>query len=131
MNLKNCLLFFILQYVLTSCLSNDKPDLILSKYQINFGCVREGTQCSADIKLYNKGKRVLILNLLTTDCSCAKALVDNKIIAPKDSTVVHVLLNTSDKNGNNENFVIIQANTDTVLHYVSIVSNVIANDSNL
>ena len=123
-------LFIIISSMLVSCTFTKKPNMILSNYQIKFGEVKEGSQCSADIKLYNRGSDILNIRTITTDCSCTNALIDNKNIAPNDSTTIHLLLNTKGKNGDNENFVIIQANTDTVIHYISVLSNVITTDSN-
>ena len=117
-------LFIIISSMLVSCTFTKKPNMILSNYQIKFGEVKEGSQCSADIKLYNRGSDILNIRTITTDCSCTNALIDNKNIAPNDSTTIHVLLNTKG------NFVIIQANTDTVIHYISVLSNVITTDSN-
>lgn len=116
----------ILFSLFVSCTYTRKPNMVLSKYQLKFGNVKEGAQYSAEIKLYNRGNDILNIRTLTTDCSCTKALIDNKIIAPNDSTIIHISLNTTGKKGDNENFVIIQANTDTVIHYISVLSNVIA-----
>lgn len=131
MKYKLYIFFFValLTATSTSCSSLNTPNLILSNYHVNFGKVKEGTTCSTDIKLYNTGESTLNIRSITTDCSCTRAIINNKNIDPNDSTIIHISLNTKGKKNYNENFVIIQANTDTIIHYVSIISNTITSDS--
>ena len=47
-----------------------------------------------------------------------------RIIVPGDSTVLHFSLDTKEKIGKIENYIIIEANTDSVVHYVRLLATV-------
>lgn len=125
--IKLILLLFI-SIIAVSCSYVKKPDLKLSDYEINFGDIAEDTQAYQEAKLYNGGNDKLVVRTITTDCSCTKVKIDNKTILPNDSTTIHISFDSTGKDGPSENFIIIEANTDTVIHYIHLKSNVISKD---
>ncbi|MCM1163313.1 MAG: DUF1573 domain-containing protein [Muribaculaceae bacterium] len=122
------LIYVLAGIIAVSCSYVKKPDLKLSDYEINLGDIAEDTQAYQEAKLYNKGNDKLVLRTVTTDCSCTKVKIDNMTILPNDSTTIHISFDSTGKDGPSENFVIIEANTDTIIHYIHVVSNVISKD---
>lgn len=106
------------------CQPKKSPRLVFSKYEIDFGKVGEGTNCSTSVTIYNKGNAKLNLLNVGTDCPCTKVQVANRTIDAGDSTILHITLETKGKVGDTENFVIIQANTDSTIHYIPIIAHI-------
>lgn len=107
-----------------SCSHTESQNLVLSKYQYDFGKVKQGELCNGQVKLYNLGQKVVHISKVVGDCSCTTAFIVNRTIAKGDSTILHFTLNTKNKKGEIENFVIVEANTDSILHYVKLTANV-------
>lgn len=128
MRISKFTLITIAAFILTSCSYISKPNLVLSTHEIDFGNIDENEQGVAETKVYNKGNETLLIRAITTDCSCTQANIDNKTIAPNDSATIHIKFDSTGKDGMTENFVVIEANTDTVIHYIRVVSNVIPYD---
>lgn len=115
----------IVYSVICSCTTVNAPQLILSRYELDFGKVMEGTPCIGTVSIYNRGNELLHLQNIATDCPCTKVLVDNRNIAENDSTSLHITLETNGKLGLTENYVVIQANTDTTIHYITVRSEIV------
>lgn len=123
--MKKCVFLVCLISLLISCTTANAPQLVLSRYELDFGKVTEGTSCSGTVSVYNKGNEPLHLLNIATDCPCTKVLVDNKNIVGEDSTSLHVTLDTNGKLGPIENYVVIQANTDTTIHYITVSAEIV------
>lgn len=118
------IIVFFMCIVYSSCTKNKQKSLVLSKYECNFGKVRHGVLCADFVKLYNKGKKDIRVSRVGGDCGCTTVLIDKRIIVPGDSTVLHFSLDTKEKIGKIENYIIIEANTDSVVHYVRLLATV-------
>lgn len=123
MNIKLKFISTILPIVVTSCIPQG-PQVVFSKYVIDFGKINEGITCDTSVMLYNTGDKQLKIFSATTDCGCTKVYMNQKSLNAGDSAALHISLNTKNKSGNTENFVVIQANTDTTLHYIKVISDV-------
>jgi len=109
---------------LISCKYKKTPRLILSKYIYNFGIVEEGTVCSGFVKVYNKGNDYLHIRNFSSDCGCTKVFINKNSIAEGDSAILQFSIDTSHKLGDVEYNAVIEANTDSILHFVRLLIHV-------
>lgn len=107
-----------------SCKERKHQNLVLSKYEFNFGIVKHGDICSDCVTLYNTGNMDLHIKRVNGDCRCTTLAIDRRTIVPGDSTKLHFSLDTKEKEGDIENFIIIEANTDSVVHYVRLLATI-------
>lgn len=108
-----------------SCDRVIKPDLTLSEYSVNLGDVKEGISVSGKVKLYNKGGMDLLIKKIDTDCSCTLATIDKMKIEANDSACIYYSINTKNKLGNIENYIFIESNTDSILHFIQLNAHVL------
>ena len=110
--------------VSSSCENDTRHSLVLSKYEFEYGKVRKGTICTGSVVLYNKSKKDIHIQRVNGDCGCTYVVIDKRKITPGDSTILHFSLDTKNKKDEIENFIIIEANTDTIVHYVRLLATV-------
>lgn len=125
MNFCNICKFTIVIPFIISCDGSIKSDLILSDYCVNLGDVKEGITISGKVKLFNKGRTDLLIKRIDTDCGCTLATIDKMKIESNDSACIYYSINTTNKLGNIENFVFIESNTDSILHFIQLKANVL------
>ncbi len=66
---KSILLFlFLLPYIFSSCVK--EPTISFDKEEYDIGTVKRGEFTEKTITVYNKGKGVLNIKKITTDCHC-------------------------------------------------------------
>ena len=118
------LTFLLLLIVIISCINQTTPDLVLSDYSIQIDSVREGSVCRGEIKVWNKGEQELHISNISTDCSCTDATIDKTSICKGDTSRIYYSLNTSHKYGDIENYIFIEANTDSAFHFIQIKAHV-------
>lgn len=121
-----CLLFCLF---VMACNNDVAPRLLLSKYKYDFGAVKEGTVCTGEVTVYNRGKEDLLVRNVAADCGCTKVFIDKTKIECGDSTTLHFSIDTSHKLGEVEYNAIIEANTDSAIHFVQLFADVV-DDSN-
>ena len=121
-----CLLFCLF---VMACNNDVAPRLLVSKYKYDFGAVKEGTVCTGEVTVYNKGKEDLLVRNVAADCGCTKVFIDKTKIEGGDSTTLHFSIDTSHKLGEVEYNAIIEANTDSAIHFVQLFADVV-DDSN-
>ena len=92
--------------------------------EFEYGKVRKGTICTGSVVLYNKSKKDIHIQRVNGDCGCTYVVIDKRKITPGDSTILHFSLDTKNKKDEIENFIIIEANTDTIVHYVRLLATV-------
>lgn len=102
-----------------SC-GNGKSDLKLSSYFYDFGKIDANGLCKGEVKVINGGCAELIINKVSAGCSCTQAYVKCNIVEPKDSTVLYFTFNPKNRKGPQEEFIILEANTDSIIHILSI-----------
>jgi len=108
-----------------SCSHKNNPVLEFSEYSVDFGTVKEGTLLSTSVTVYNRGISELTIRSVRTDCSCTNATLDKRRIEAEDSATLYLSLDTHGKLGTTENYAILETNTDSVIHYISISSEVV------
>ncbi len=114
----------VLALLVVSCENETRHNLVLSRYQYNFGTVKQGDLCTGQVKVYNKGTADIHISQVKGDCGCTTVYIDRHTIVCNDSTTLHFTLDTKNKQGDIENFIIIEANTDSVVHYVQVLATV-------
>lgn len=118
------LILLLLAILLLSCSNQTTPKLVLSDYSINLGNIREGTRCKGEIKIWNDGEHELHISKISTDCSCTDATIDKPSINKGDTSLIYYTLDTTHKYGDIENYIFIEANTDSAFHFVQLKAHV-------
>lgn len=118
-------IYILLLNIIFSCSTDKKPFLKLSTYTINLGYIETDTIYEEKLTVYNMGDEDLILKETSGDCNCLSVCVENTLVHPHDSTILHLSLNTQSKgNGQIENMIFIVANTDSTSHFVQVIGYV-------
>ena len=123
-NMHNSIMCTILAVCAMACTNKADHSLVLSQYEYNFGKVKQGTLCTGNVKVYNWGNKDIRIRQVKGDCGCTTVYIDKHTIASNDSTSLHFTLDTKNKKGDIENFIIIEANTDSIIHYVQVHAKV-------
>ena len=110
---------------LMACHDDKPPRVLLSRYAFDFGEVAEGVIILDSFKVYNKGGGELYIRRVVGDCNCTTAAINKHVLPKGDSTTIHFKLDTKGKIGDVEQCVIIEANTDSTIHYIMLRANVI------
>jgi len=83
-----------------SAMSNgDFPILKLSKYNYNFGTIKEGEKKEAIIKVSNIGTSPLEIKNIRTSCGCTAALMNNKKLKPNESDNLKIIFDSKNMEG--------------------------------
>lgn len=114
----------VISFMVVACTDDARHNLVLSQYQYDFGSVKQGDLCTGHVKVYNKGIKDIHISQVKGDCGCTTVYIDRHTIVCNDSTTLHFTLDTKNKQGDIENFIIIEANTDSVVHYVQVLATV-------
>ncbi len=110
--------------IFSGCGQHQEPHLVLSSYQYDFGKVKRGKVCTGEIYVYNRGNAILKINRFHADCSCTQVSINKRHIAAGDSAILKFSLDTRNKTGEANNIIIIEANTDSLVHYAEIQATV-------
>jgi hypothetical protein len=77
----------------------DKPSIKLSKYNHNFGNVKEGEKLEALIDVKNIGTSQLNIERIKSSCGCAAALMSTKKLLPNESDKLKIVFDTKNLSG--------------------------------
>jgi len=80
-------------------LSGEFPILKLSKYNYNFGTIKEGEKKEVIIKVTNIGTDDLIIKNIRTSCGCTAALMNNKKLKPNESDLLKIKFDSKNMEG--------------------------------
>jgi hypothetical protein len=113
------LVFFI---ILTSCqnTSKKKPELELSTYIYDYGDIKNDSLYNGSAILKNTGSLLLKIDNISADCACTNLSLNKNEIQPGDTCLLSFTYNTFSKEGEQENYIFITANTDSVIHILQI-----------
>lgn len=75
-------------------------------------------------KLFNTGLNDLRIKYVNPDCTCTSFNIQDSIIAPGDSSVIEISIDTRNKQGTSVVNVVVALNTLTELYKLSAVLNV-------
>ena len=111
-------------YSLYCCDYSASPRLVLSTYHYDLGRVKHGDVYSGNIYVYNRGKDVLKIERFSSDCSCTQLSINKKHILVNDSAVLKFTFDAKNKIGETASIIILEANTDSIVHYAEIHATV-------
>ena len=92
----------------------------LSSEVIDFGVIELDTMIQAEFIITNDGDKPLYISDVNPDCSCTQFFLDEKVILPKDSTVLRLYVNTSDKFGPQQVNTLLTTNTEEKFHLLKV-----------
>lgn len=115
------LLWAIVLMIFFSCRHKEnKVELKLSTYSYDLGEIVADSIYHGVVTVINPGKSKLVINEVSTGCGCTKAFVDNNTIEPKDSSFLHFSFNPKGRQGEQDEYVILGANTDSIIHILQV-----------
>ena len=88
----------------------DKPRIVLSESEHDFGSVTEGETIKHTLTVKNNGKVPLIIERVRTSCECVIATNKDKEIQPGASSEIEVSFDTTRRPGKNSQTIVIQSN---------------------
>lgn len=111
--------------ILSSCHSSSKkPELELSTYIYDFGGLKNDSLYKGSVILRNTGRLPLQIENIDAGCSCTNILLNKDEIQPGDTSLLNFTYNTFGKSGKQENYILITANTDSLIHVLQINAHV-------
>lgn len=111
-------LFISLFYIFSPKKSNLK--FIPNTY--NFGKIKKDSIFIGYALIENIGDDTLKIKQIGSDCGCTSVDISKRIILPKDTAKIKFKYRTTNKHGSQENFIIVIANTDSLVHMLQINS---------
>lgn len=118
-NTNNIILLAMMAMWLVSCNAKG-PNLQLSEYTHHFIIKDKNSPYNGTVTISNCGDADLIIENISTGCGCTNAVVDKETIKPKDSALLQFTYNPRGKSGHQEEYIVIQANTDSIVHLLCI-----------
>ncbi|MCP5063487.1 MAG: DUF1573 domain-containing protein [Ignavibacteriae bacterium] len=102
------------------------PQLKLSKYNHNFGDVKEGSVHDFSVMVTNVGTGVLNIKNIKASCGCTAVMMDNKKIKSKESSQLRIEFDSSQLSGQIARTITLETNDSKYpLKVVTLIANVI------
>lgn len=111
-------IFFTLALVF-SC-GNPSSQLKLFPEVYDYGELEKDSLFRGSAIIKNAGKSILIIENVSPDCGCTRVILSKMAINPKDTCLMQFSYNTFNKKGQQENFILLTANTDSIVHALQI-----------
>lgn len=108
------ILLIIICYT-TGCQTR-RPNLALSTYKYDFGITEPNQQYEGAVVLLNCGTAELKIEAVNSGCGCTSVYYSKDIIAPNDTCVLNFIYDTTNKIGDQTQYITIIANTDSLVH---------------
>lgn len=99
-----------------------KPNLKLSSYVYDLNITNQDSTYKGSAIITNSGKGKLEINRINTGCGCTNAEISKNILAPKDTTLLKFTYDPKGKMGYQEEYIIIEANTDSLVHLLKVTA---------
>ncbi len=108
-----------------SCDRNKKPDLRLSTYVYQIDVDDRDRLYEGSTIISNRGKGKLMIDYVNTGCSCTNAVFHKRELNHKDTTEIRFSYDPRGKSpGRHEQFIVIKANTDSLVHLMKLVVDI-------
>lgn len=104
------------------CCTSPKPELKLSVGDYDFGLLQPDTIYNGSVIVENTGGSTLKIRQVGADCSCTDTFVTKNELLPTDTCLLNFSFNTKAKRGYQNNYIFIEANTDSMVYLLSIHS---------
>ncbi|MCB0749544.1 MAG: DUF1573 domain-containing protein, partial [Ignavibacteriae bacterium] len=109
----------------SSKFSNAQPEIKLSKYNHNFGNVKEGEVLHTVIEVSNSGLDDLEIKDVKSSCGCTAALMSSKVLKPNEKADLKIDFNTKNLNGQIARTVTLYSNDlKNPTRVITIIANV-------
>lgn len=118
----NKYILIIILFVLAACGRHKQSNLELSAYTYDFGKIQKDSIYQGEIIIKNTGIDTLKIEKILADCGCTNAFSSKINIMPGDTSLVKFSFNSHNKFGNQENYITILANTDSLVHLLQVIS---------
>jgi len=79
--------------------SLEKPSIKLSKYNHNFGKVKEGEKLETFVEVKNIGMSKLNITQIKSSCGCAAAMLSSKMLMPNEKSELKIEFDTKNLSG--------------------------------
>lgn len=112
----------IVLYLTCGCRQIQRPQLLLSTYNYDFGVVDSAMVYSGSVTLLNCGSANLQIEQINTGCGCTSAQCTKNTIAPGETGVLRFTFDTKNKTGEQSQFISIIANTDSLVHILKLTA---------
>ncbi len=110
-------------FLLVSC-GTKRADLRLEEYVYDFGEIPAGEIFEGSTVIRNTGGSDLVIRTVGAGCGCTRAGTYKTVVPPNDTTLLTFTYNTTGKRGLQNEYVVITANTDSLVHLMAIQASV-------
>lgn len=86
------------------------PMISVNKMTHDFGDVEEGGEVEYDFIITNSGGDLLTIKGVNASCGCTAVKPNKSELLPNESTFIHVVFNTANRNGQQKKFVYVKSN---------------------
>lgn len=104
------------------CRQAKRPQLLLSTYNYDFGVIDSAVQYAGSVTLLNCGNADLLIEKINTGCGCTSVECSENTIAPGETGVLRFTFDTKNKTGEQNQFISIIANTDSLVHILKLTA---------
>lgn len=113
--MKKIFIYLIFTYLAIGC-QPIQPNLVLSTYNYDFGITEPNQQYEGAVVLRNCGTAELKIEAVNSGCGCTSVSYSKDIIAPNDTCILNFIYDTTNKIGDQTQYITIIANTDSLVH---------------
>ena len=118
----NKYILVIVLFVSAACGRHKQSNLEISTYTYDFGKIQKDTIYQVAVIIKNTGTDTLKIEKILADCGCTTAFSSKIVVLPGDTSLMKFSFNSHNKLGNQENYITILANTDTLVHLLQVIS---------
>lgn len=101
-----------------------RPNVILSAYKNDFGITEPDQKYAGSVVLTNCGNAELKIETINSGCGCTSVHYSKDTVAPKDTCALNFTYDTTNKIGEQTQYITIIANTDSIVHLFKISTNI-------
>ena len=101
------------------------PVMKFDKESHDFGKIKMGDKVTYDFKFTNNGKSPLIITDARATCGCTKPDWPHTPVKPGDSGSIHVVFNSTGKQGLQDKMITVTANTNPADNMVHLIGEVL------
>jgi hypothetical protein len=117
------ILLGLLIFLVSAC--NSEPVIFVENNTIQLGKVSTNFKFSKKIKIYNKGRKDLIIKKLEKSCSCTNLAIESDTIKKNNFTELSFEIVFPDVSGKIENTICIRNNSKNEFYLIKIYAEVV------
>lgn len=124
MDIKFKILYIVIFLLLCAC-QGKQAQVRLSEYRYDFGEIQANRLYSGEATITNTGNDTLKILDVNGSCGCTQARVTKRELMPGDTCRLDFTYNTRGKRGEEQEYICLFANTDSVVHLLRIQAVVV------